>query len=132
MTKPIPLWDDNGGPSKEFQKWATTMLQKNEHPRTTYLGLHWRTWNTLLQIKWATDGEADFQINGVTDTRGLCVARHPQIRALERRGWIAYQGQMEVCDGDSFLTGKVWPLWLITPAGRKAIISAIDSGMTIQ
>ena len=39
---------------------------------------HWRTWNLLLQIQRATDGEDRRQKSGEMTERGLCIAQTSQ------------------------------------------------------
>ena len=85
---------------------------------------HWRTWNLLLQIRDATDGNAPWQRSGEGTGRGLCVAAgRPEMRAFRRRKWVRSVGAEEVeLEGSGNIV--VQPAWVITERGRKAIAEA--------
>lgn len=64
----------------------------------------WRTWNTLLQIREATDGKDPRQKSGESDPdfRGLLIAPGwPRMRALRKRKWIREFDSGELFDDES-------------------------------
>jgi hypothetical protein len=89
------------------------------------------TWNLLLQIERATDGKDPLQRAGETDTPGLCAARSPEMRALERRRWARVFDTVEVVDqgGDRV---RYLPCWEVTRLGRAALKAAKAEGITVQ
>jgi hypothetical protein len=92
---------------------------------------HWRTWNLLLQIQQAADGEDRRQVSGEMTVRGLCVANTSEIRALDSRRWIEAIGSGELWDGDG--NSRVVPVWAVTTDGRAALKAAVgEYGLTIQ
>jgi hypothetical protein len=98
---------------------------------TAFRRWHWRTWNLLLQIRDATDGNDPRQRSGEMTGRALCSARGPAILALARRGWIESLGCEEVEDED---TGRMrfWPAWAITKKGREALAAAKQLGVEMR
>jgi|SRR5271166_1553220 len=92
---------------------------------------HWRTWNLLLQIRQATDGEDVRQRHGEMTERNLCVAHTPEMRAIHKRGWAEHvdTGELISADGNDV---SYLPAWQITEAGREALSAAVLSGLTIQ
>lgn len=92
---------------------------------------HWRTWNLLLQIREATDGEDSRQIHGDMTERNLLVANTPELRALRNRGWVECVdfGELFEDNGDRL---RELPAWAVTDAGREALDAAVRAGLTIQ
>jgi hypothetical protein len=91
---------------------------------------HWRTWNLLLQIRQATDGEDARQRSGEMTTRGLCIAETSEIRALETREWIQAIDTGELFDDDG--NSRHLPVWAVTASGREALKAAEAEGVTVQ
>jgi len=92
---------------------------------------HWRTWNLLLQIREAMDGEDARQRSGEMDTRGLCiVAGRSEMRALRSRKWIHAFDSGELFDDEG--NARVLPIWEITKAGRKALDAVVAAGVSIR
>jgi len=91
---------------------------------------NWRTWNLLLQIRQATDGEDRRQRSGEMTTRGLCVAETAEIRALEKRKWIEAIDTGELFDDNG--NSRHLPVWAVTTEGREALKAAEAAGITIQ
>jgi hypothetical protein len=92
---------------------------------------HWRTWNLLLQIREATDGEDSRQKCGDMTERNLLVPHTPELRALRKRGWVECVdfGEFFRDNGD----GPVeLPAWAVTAAGREALAAAVVAGLTIM
>lgn len=92
---------------------------------------HWRTWNLLLQIRQATDGEDRRQKTGEMTERNLLVAHTSKLRALHRRGWVEHvdTGELISDDGNEV---RYLPAWQVTAAGREALEAALAAGVTIQ
>ena len=93
---------------------------------------HWRTWNLLLQIRDATDGNAPWQRSGEATGRGLCVASgRAEMRAFIKRKWVRHVGDSEVEIEES---GRivVQPAWVITKRGRAALDEAKSLGTEMQ
>lgn len=104
---------------------TTTMLTKAERR------WDWRTWNLLLQIRRATDGEDPRQRHGEMTERQLAANLTPDVRALRDRGWIECMGNCEVFD-DNGSELRVMLTWEVTKAGREAMDTAVAAGITIQ
>lgn len=93
---------------------------------------HWHTWNILLQIREATDGNDPRQRAGEMTTRGLCIsASRSEMIAFRNRGWVTCIGFGELALDDNGNT-KEHPIWEITDTGRAAIAAAEKEGITIQ
>ena len=90
---------------------------------------HWRTWNLLLQIRDATDGEDARQRSGEMTARNLLVGYTPELRALMARGWVEDVDAGELVDdlGDRV---RQFPAWQVTETGREALDNAVRSGLT--
>jgi hypothetical protein len=91
----------------------------------------WRTWNLLLQIRDATDGDDTRQRHGDMTVLGLSIpSGDTRLRALRRRGWVEAFDFGEV-EGER---GKWhdWPAWRVTAAGRAALGAAQREGIQIQ
>lgn len=91
---------------------------------------NWHTWNLLLQIREATDGNDPRQRGGEMTERNLCVASgRPEMKAFRTRGWVECVAFGEVHEGDTI---RELPAWAITTAGRLALDEAVKSGITVQ
>ena len=91
----------------------------------------WRTWNLLLQIERATDGNDPRQRSGEMTVRALSVARGPALEAFARRLWVCYVGHHETrLEGQD--DPRPMPAWVITSAGRRALEEARQQGIQIQ
>lgn len=90
---------------------------------------HWRTWNTLLQVRAATDGEDPRQRFGEMTERGLVINGTAR-RAFLRRGWIVDVGFGEYEHEES---GELrhGTSYAITEAGRMALAQAIAEGIQV-
>lgn len=91
----------------------------------------WRTWNLLLQIRQATDGEDRRQLSGEMTERNLLVGMMSPLRAIHRRLWVTCDGGGELYDSDSGCS-RILPSWRVTEAGREALNEAVRVGLTIQ
>ena len=94
--------------------------------------LHWRTWNLLLQIKEATDGEDRRQRSGEMTERRLCLSDQPATRAFLSRGWVECTGSAEIDmrgDGDVY---KMVPTYIVTKLGREALVAAEQRGVPLR
>ena len=91
----------------------------------------WRTWNLLLQIRQATDGEDRRQLAGEMTERNLLVGMTPSLRALHCRLWVTCDGGGELFD-DNGDDPRYLPAWRVTAAGREALKEAVRVGLTIQ
>ena len=92
---------------------------------------HWRTWNLLLQIQQATDGQDCRQKSGEMTGLGLCVSMTPEMRALETRKWAECYDDSAECETEAGDL-RVMPTWRVTDAGRAALVEARKAGLTIQ
>ena len=92
---------------------------------------HWRTWNLLLQIREATDGEDSRQVHGDMTERNLLVANTPELRALRKRGWVECVGFGEFFEDNGDRLREL-PAWAVTTAGREALDAAVRAKLTIR
>jgi hypothetical protein len=92
---------------------------------------HWRTWNLLLQIREATDGEDRRQRSGEMTERNLLVAHKPELHALRIRGWVEQVDTGELISDDGNKVSYL-PAWQVTALGREALDAAVRAGLTIQ
>lgn len=81
-----------------------------------------RQCDLLKQVRDATDKVSPLHRGGDVTEPGL-VARGGSIRALQRRGLVAFAGAVVEVDGDGYsVTGNQdAPSWTITDAGREAL-----------
>lgn len=92
---------------------------------------HWRTWNMLLQIQRATDGEDPRQQSGEMTSRGIAAADgRPEIKAFKNRGWIVECDYVEVHEDSGYI--RELPVWEITEDGRIALEAAKLAGITVM
>jgi hypothetical protein len=92
---------------------------------------NWRTWNLLLQIQEATDGQDTRQLHGDMTERNLLVAHTSALRAIQRRGWVKCVGHGDLFD-DRSGEERTMPAWVVTAAGRGALKAARRARLTIQ
>jgi hypothetical protein len=92
---------------------------------------HWRTWNLLLQIREATDGEDRRQRSGEMTERNLLAAHTPEVRALHARRWIEQVDSGELTSDNGNVV-RYLPAWAVTSAGREALDAAVRVGLTVQ
>jgi hypothetical protein len=91
---------------------------------------NWHTWNLLVQIQEATDGEDSRYKSGDMTVRGICSGQTPELRALLTRGWIEHIDTGEYQDGRGEV--KVESVWAVTKRGRRALEAAVKEGVTVR
>lgn len=76
----------------------------------------------LRHVGDATDLDTPLHRSGEVTSPGLCAWRTPTVRALLSRGYIESDGCAAMLDGDGYTAAENVPVWIITVAGRKALV----------